>query len=198
MAPGRAISYPPHVEADAPAFVAEYADRARAFVERATGLLPSLDEVGLAAIDHYLGTVRVTLATASADRRAALLALVVPTLGALFGEIVRVLLGGEWTGTGPDPEALQLAVGPLHFSPTAMVAEAIAEGPSPDHDATVHAPLGLRGTLERALDGAAPASNEYYYSLTGRYETVVLLLDVVAATAAAGGPAREPDEDPEE
>ncbi len=197
MARGRAISYPPLVQADAaPPFVAEYADRARAFVQRATGLAPTLDEVGLAAVDHYLSTVRTTLQTASEEKRETLVALVVPTLGALFGEIVRALLEGEWMGSGPDPEALHLAVGPLHFSPTAMVAEAIAEGVSPGHDATVHSPLGLRAALERALENAVPVSTEYYYSLTGRYETLVLLLDVAAATEAAGQPT--PESDPEE
>lgn len=190
----RAISYPPLVQADAPAFLAEYADRARAFVARATGLAPSLDEVGLAAADHYLTTVRETLASASEDKRATLLALVVPTLGALFGQIECALLDGAWTGSGPDPEALELAVGPLHFSPTAVVAEAIAQGPAPGYDATVHAPLGLRAALERALEGATPVSTEYYYSLTGRHETLVLLLDVVAATAAAGAPPPEPEQ----
>ena len=184
------------MQAGAPPFVAEYADRARAFVQRATGLAPTLDDVGLAAVDHYLTTVRTTLEAASEERRETLVALVVPTLGALFGEIVRALLEGEWMGAGPDPEALELAVGPLHFSPTAMVAEAIVEGPSPGHDATVHSPLGLRAALERALESATPVSTEYYYSLTGRYETLVMLLDVAAATEAAGPPT--PESDPEE
>ena len=192
VARSRAISYLAGVQ-DVPSFVAEYAERARAFVARATGLPPTLDEVGLAAIDHYLVGVRQSLVGVSDDKREALVALVVPTLGALFGEIVRAQLGGEWMGTGPDPEALALAVGPLHFSPTAMAAEAIAEGPAAGHDATVHSPLGLRAALERALEGAAPVSTEYYYSLTGRYETLVLLLDVAAAMAAKDAPP-EPEE----
>ncbi|PRP91543.1 hypothetical protein ENSA5_54190 [Enhygromyxa salina] len=160
----------------------------------------------LAFVDHYLGLLRD-------EDREPIISLVAAGAGAWFGELVRREIGGTWIGDGSEPRRLRLLLAPqfVHFSPVDVAYEAIFSG-SPDpgdprlpHGAALDAVYHLRKQNEdgdpdgdppdhewiaERLAEAAPVPEDQFYSLTGRFETLEQILELLAGRALARG--REP------
>jgi hypothetical protein len=176
---------------------------------RALKLPKPLAEMGptaLAFVDHYLSLSRD-------ETREPIITLVAAGAGAWFGELVRREIGGEWIGDGTDPRRLRLLLEPqfLHFSPVDMAYEAIlAEEVQPgdpripdgaELDGSFHlrkrpAPGDPAGeptdhdwVTERLAD-TAPLPEDQFYSLTVRFETLSMILELLASRDLARG--REP------
>lgn len=182
---------------------------ARAFVEQLGHALPlpnKLSELGptaLAFVDHYLSLVRD-------ETREPIVTLVAAGAGAWFGELVRAEVGGTWIGDGSDPRRLRLLLEPqfLHFAPVDLAYEAIFSGEvdpddprvpeGPPLDSEYHLHKQPRDTGEPSdhdwvaerLAEAAPVPEDQFYSLTGRFETLLMMLELLAGRDLAGG--REP------
>ena len=176
---------------------------------------PLDDELGptaLAFVDHYLSMVRN-------EEREPIVSLIAAGAGAWFGELVRREIGATWIGDGKDPRRLRLLLEPafVHFSPVDMAYEAVLghSGPEPGQD-DPRLPVGaiLDGAFhlrKRApaeepgdedepisdhqwvmdrLAEAPPLPEDQFYSLTGRWETLELILELLATREQARG--REP------
>lgn len=173
-------------------------------LRRAIGvsLDPSLDDAALAYVDHYLSLVRD-------EQREAIVSLVAAGAGAWFGEYLRRQVGALWIGDGEEPRRLRLLLEPqfVHLSPVDMAYEAIFSGsPAPDDprlptgaalDGAFHLRERAEGDERSAHDWiherlaeAAPLPEDQYYSLTGRFETLTLILELLADRDRARG--REP------
>jgi hypothetical protein len=166
------------------------------------------DDIGptaLAFVDHYLSLVRD-------ETREPIVTLVAANAGAWFGELIRREIGGTWIGDGLEPRRLRLLLEPqfVHFSPIDLAYEAIFSGaaepgdprvpggatldtayhlrkqPSPDHP---DEPADHDWIAER-LDEAPPVPEDQFYSLTGRYETLEMILGLLASREQERG--REP------
>ena len=162
---------------EAPERVREYADQAVEYVRRALGVTLEYDSDTLPLLDHYLREVpQDQLATVQ---------LVILTSGAYFGEVVRRRLGGRWDMSGEE-EAQWRVVLPtgLNFSPLGLVASAILRSESDEIDAALDAPLRMRPYLQQALQRMGEVSEEEYYSLCGRLDTIEHLHEVLVAVAA--------------
>jgi len=176
---------------DVPVRVREYADQAVEYVRRALGLPLEYDSDTLPLLDHYLRDVPQD------PSQTAALQLVILTAGAYFGEVVRRRLGGRWDMTG-ETEAQWRVVLPtgLHFSPMGFVASAITRTEGDDIDASIDAPQRMRPYLQQALQRMGEVSEEDYYSLCGRLDTLEHLHEVLVAVAAQMmGNAADPDDD---
>jgi hypothetical protein len=159
-----------------PPRVREYADQAVAYVQRALGIKLEYDSDTLPVLDHYLRTVP--------DDQPAALELVVATSGAYFGEVVRKLLGGRWElGTKTSEWRVVLPTG-IHFSPTGVVAAAIAKADLDDLDSEIAAPPRMLPYVQAALSRMGEVSVEEYYSLCGRLDTLEHVHEVLVAVAA--------------
>jgi hypothetical protein len=154
-----------------PGDVFERAERTVQQVKQATGITLDYTPETLPILDHYLGQVP--------RGRTEILALVVETIGSYFGEVVRKALGGTWEHDG----RLELDGG-IVFSPEAMVAEAAQAGPVEDVDAEFTVPLEARGAVEDALSRAGGVDEAEYYSLSGRFETLLLVAHTVSGAKA--------------
>jgi hypothetical protein len=75
---------------------------------------------------------------------------------------------------------ITLDVAPLTFRPVAMAAEAIRGGDVDEVDAGIVTLPSLAGGLEEALAASPPVSVDYYYSLTGRLETLEQAAQILA------------------
>jgi hypothetical protein len=165
-------------------------------------------EVALAYADHYLGMLHD-------EDREPIVSLVAANAGAWFGELVRREIGATWIGDGKDPRRLRLLLEPnfVHFSPIDLAYAAILVG-EPDDDPRLPAgsPLDAAFHLRkpaRSEDDEAPETEpsdhawiaerlaeipplpeDQFYSLTGRYETLLLILELLATRHASLG--REP------
>ena len=155
--------------------VQPFYDAARNYVKRAVGVDLDDSEESLAYVDHYI------TATARAEAlKPEVLALVAPALGAYLGQVAIVRFGGHWVTDG-DPAAwrVELDPAPLTFHPVGMAAEALRGEEVEGYDASFSTREELMGPLLEALEAAPPVDEAYYYSLTGRLETLAHALDIL-------------------
>jgi hypothetical protein len=170
-------------------------------VRRALGVELDMTPTSLAFVDHHL-----TLA--QAEEREAITTLVAAGAGAYYGELVREHVGATWIGAGDDPRRLRLLVTPqfMYFSPIDQAWQAIVCGDearsplgSPLDDAFHSYPTSARGGngtdvladdatwLEARLAELPPVPEDQFYTLTCRFETLQLMLELLAAKHAAEG-----------
>ena len=161
---------------EAPERVREYANQAVEYVRRALGVTLEYDSDTLPLLDHYLRSVP--------QDQAATLQLVILTSGAYFGEVVRQRLGGRWELADQEAEWRIVLPTGLNFSPMGFVASAITQSEGEDIDASIDAPLRMKPYLQQALQRMGEVSEEEYYSLCGRLDTVEHLHEVLVAVAA--------------
>jgi hypothetical protein len=178
---------------EVPARVREYADQAVEYVRRALGVTLEYDSDTLPLLDHYLRSVP------QGDDQLATLQLIILTSGAYFGEVVRRRLGGRWEASGEQAQWRVVLPTGLNFSPLGFVASAIARAENEDIDSSIDAPPRMRPYLQQALQRMGDVSEEDYYSLCGRLDTLEHLHEVLVAVAAQMmGNATDPDDDPPE
>jgi hypothetical protein len=189
------------------------ADLVRAFSDHVTRALDAkLDGsvTSLAFVDHYLSLAR-------SDEREPILNLLAAGAGAYYGELVRAELGATWIGRGTDPRKLRLLMQTqlIHFSPTDQAFEAIVGSsldpgdhrlpPGGGLDTSFHlqtaspqtstasvppAPPPLQDDaswVEERLAELSPVPEDQFYSLTGRFETLQLILQLLAARQLDAG-----------
>jgi hypothetical protein len=165
------------------------------------------DSSALALVDHHLASLRD-------EDREPIIRLLAAQAGAWFGEFVRRELGATWIGDRDEPRRLRLLLEPqlIHFSPVDMAYEAIFSGPAQDGDprlpagAELDAAFHLRKRAPSTADEHEPELSEHewvmdrlaevppvpedqYYSLTGRFETLQLILELLANRQLARGQA---------
>ena len=69
----------------------------------------------------------------------------------------------------------------VSIAPIALAAEAIHRGEIEGYEADLRVGVAERDGVLAALEHATPVSEDYFYSLTGRFETLQNVLDIVAA-----------------
>lgn len=170
------------------------------YVERAVGCKLDGSEDSLAFVDHYIDEVRK-----GAPPKPDVLRLIAAALGAYLGELAIARFGGRWlvlplakdkdaqSDAESDAESdssyeesrwrVELEAAPLRLDPIGMAAAALIRPPKDNLDAFVLLPGNrhLYEPLQTALERLAPVSEDYYYSLTGRFETLVYVGDLLAS-----------------
>jgi hypothetical protein len=203
-------------EGSSPDQVLEFAAQAVEYVRRSLGVTLEYNSETLPVLDHYLRQVGMP---AGPRGPAPAVDLVAATAGAYFGEVVRRRLGGSWHLPSSDPGTWRMVLqSGLWFFPTAMAMAAILgpegdateldmdrdeqddddnevlEATPPDEwDASLQAPPLLRAHVERVLHGMADVSEEEYYSLCCRLDTLEHVQAVLAAMASERRSQRDPD-----
>jgi len=159
-----------------PVPVQTFYDAARKYVERALGVDLDGSEESLAYVDHYIEKTAHKEAL-----KPEVLSLVAPALGAYLGQVAITRFGGHWVLEGADPAAwrVELDPAPLRFYPVGMAAEALRGDEVEGYDASFATRDDLMGPLEQALESVPPVDEAYYYSLTGRLETLAHALDIL-------------------
>lgn len=168
------------------------------------------DSSALALVDHHLASLRD-------EDREPIIRLLAAQAGAWFGEFIRREFGATWIGDRDEPRRLRLLLEPqlLHFSPVDMAYEAIFSGP-PEDGGDPRLPAGAeldtafhlrKRAPSPAEDGEGqgeselsehdwvmdrlaevpPVPEDQYYSLTGRFETLQLILELLANRQHARG-----------
>jgi len=156
-----------------PKIVSDYAAQAVEYVRRAVGIEVEYDSDTLPLVDHYLSTVP--------PEQVETTKLVVAAVGAYFGEVVRRHVGGRWELDEDDEWRLVLPIG-ISFAPAAVVYAAVAREESAD--AEFHIPAVLYSQAASALERMGEVSDEEYYSLCGRLDTLEHLHGVLLGLVA--------------
>lgn len=171
-------------------------------IRRALGVTLDDTETSLAFVDHHLKLARD-------ERRGPILALVAAGAGAYYGELVRRTAGAIWIGDGDDPRALRLLLRPqfIYVSPVDQALEAIVGEslepddprvpPGPEFDPAFHlepvAPDQAEDPhhdavwLQTQLDELSGVPEDQFHSLTCRFETLTLMLELLASKHAHEG-----------
>ncbi len=159
-----------------PAPVQPFYEAAKKYVHRVLGVDLDDSEESLAYVDHYIQKSGRTEAL-----KPEVLALVAPALGAYLGQVAIRRFGGKWLIEGEDPAEwrVELEPAPLTFYPAGMAAEALRGDEVEGYDASFSTRDDLMGPLLEALESAPPVDEDYYYSLTGRLETLAHALDIL-------------------
>ncbi len=164
----------------------------------------------LAFVDHHLASARD-------EDREPILSLLASTAGAYYGELIRRHLGATWLGDGKDPRKLRLLLEPqfVFFSPVDQAYEAIAgagiepgDPRLPSSEPAFDPAFHLRpprheddedeladdtpetedaSWLDERLSELAPVPEDQFHSLTCRFETLQLMLELLAAKHASEG-----------
>jgi len=163
---------------EAPTAVREFAHQAADFIERTVGLRPEFDSETLPLLDHYVRQAE----TAKAET----VVLVAATAGTYFGEVVRRTLGGSWSITDEnDPAEWRLVLpGGLSFAPAGFAAAAILRDELDDYDTGFDAPPKMRAFLEELLESLPPVTEEQFFELSSRFDTIEHVQEVMLAYAA--------------
>jgi len=171
------VTAPERTLSAAPPLVTEYANRTVEYVQRALGVSLEFNSDTLPLLDHYLTTVPAA--------QAPTVALVIATAGAYFGEVVRRGIGGRWEGIAEESTEWRVVLPTgVSFSPTGMVAAAIAHDDVDDFDCGLDAPPRMRPYVAEALARMGEVTEEDYYSLCGRLDTLEHVHDVLLGVAA--------------
>lgn len=166
--------------AGCPPNIEEYAAQTVRYVHTALEVTLAYDSDTLPLLDHYLRTVP--------EERAATLTLVVVTAGAYFGEVLRRHLGGAWEIYDDDEEIEWRLVLPsgISLAPAGMVAAAIVRSDDLDElDTGLYVPPALQGQVEAVMDRMSRVTEDEYYSLCGRFDTLSHLQSVLTGIEAA-------------
>jgi hypothetical protein len=166
-----------------PPEVATFVVALRDYVRRAIGIEAPLDgsEESLAYLDHYVMKTRGDKPISDE-----VLQLIAPALGAYLGEVAIARFGGRWLIEGDDPASWRVELQPgevqagLTFRPAGMAAEALRHEEVEGWDAMLSTAPEMLGPLGEALASSPPVDEDYYYSLTGRLETIEQALDILA------------------
>lgn len=174
-------------------------------VRRSLGVELDGSETSLAFVDHYLAQARD-------EDREPIVALLAASAGAYFGEIVRQELGAIWIGDGREPRTLRLLLTHqfVYFAPVDQALEAVwgqsladddprlpASGidtsfrvksqPWPADEGADNPPETDEVWLTQRLAELPPLPEDQFHSLTGRYETLRLILGMLAQKHASEG-----------
>jgi hypothetical protein len=164
----------PTTETDGPAEVLELAARAVDYVVGALGIELEFDSETLPILDHYLRTIPEGNPE-TAD-------LIASVAGAYFGEVIRRRLGGQWKTVVPEAVEWSLELpGGLWFVPGQMVLAAIHQ--TDEYRDNLNPPAKMRSVAEQALGRMTEVSEDNYYSLCGRFDTLEHLQAVLLAIA---------------
>lgn len=158
-----------------PSLVEEMATTCVSYVREALSLTLDYTPETLPILDHYVRTK-------VGDPTPELAQLLITTLGAYFGEVIRRSLpGARWYAPETEYTEFRVEFDPffLHFNPLGVAAE-VLEGEDVEGYGTHFQILDeARASIEDALVSNESVSADDYYSFTIRYETLELVTSVL-------------------
>ncbi len=170
--------------------IAELCRAAGDYVQRVVGVPIPEGEDSLAFVDHYISVVRGQgHGPGQGQISDEVLTLVAAALGAYLGQVAIAKFGGHWRGPVPGEEAtgdvddpanwrVEISSVPLTFDPVGMAAEALRKGEVEGYSAGMTTVPDFSEALVDALS-RNPVEEEYYYSLTGRLETLGYAVELI-------------------
>jgi hypothetical protein len=116
-------------------------------------------------------------------RRADIMHLFAPTIGAYFGELVRNLFPCRWRIETDNPKEwlIEFEHVPLRFNPIGAAAEAMAETDVPDWGCGLATARHVTEALRERLEVAPPVSEEDFFTLSTRLEVIQIAVDWLRA-----------------
>ena len=173
--------------AEVPEVVTELSQACVRFIEQAIGVAPDGTPETLPILDHYLERL-------PKNGETEVLSLVIPAVGAYFGEVARRAFGdGVWTAPADDYDAWELRFRrcSLRFNPIGVAWEVStrdSEAGGFDLDSED------RDVAAAALSRTGDVREEDYYRITIRFEVLEHVYDALTTTQRATQSATQRDD----
>jgi hypothetical protein len=167
-------------------YVRPFVEAARGYVRRVLSVELDGSPESLAFVDHYVQTARKD--APGGKMESDVLRLAAAAIGAYFGEVLIGAWGGAWVidpGRESHPEDWRIELDPpsLTLRPVALAACALAGAEVPGYDDRVSPPFRDAAALQQLLERSAPVAEDVFYSLTGRYEAMEQMRELLAEIA---------------
>lgn len=164
-----------------------FAEAAKEYVKRSLHLQIEENEESLAFVDHYVRMLRKQGLPKEEIGK-----LVAAALGVHFGQVVLAKIPGHWYAlesmddvADPSVWRVELLSGALTFSPVFLAWSVLYQKDSDAWDVMFSAHPKHTQVLQEAFARLAPVTEEYYYSFTGKLETLEYALEVLMQTQAS-------------
>jgi hypothetical protein len=148
--------------------VLDLAEACARAIEQAVGVAPDYTSDTLPLLDHYVEMIPERAAGAVLD-------LIVPAVGAYFGEVVRRELGGaRWVAPDEDYKAYRLQFEHcfLQFNPIGVALEVIHQDDVPGWSAHYRVHPTERTAVRAAIGRLGSVSVDDYYRFAVRFDVV--------------------------
>lgn len=168
-------------EIEVPPQILDLVLMAQRSVTDVVGVEPDLTPETLPLVDQYLRGLD--------EVQEEVLDLVLTAVGCYFGEVVRRKLDGRWALPHSDPGSWRIELRNcfLHFRPVGMAGEVYMGAESDEYDGSFATLDEQRDDMAEMLGGAAPFTEEEYYSLSCRIDVLQLAADWLVARVLAKG-----------
>jgi hypothetical protein len=167
----------------APPEITELATSCARFVLAKYGVLPDGMPDTLSIVDQYVRDARAELAV-----RPEGLPLLVATVGAYFGEVLRGAFESSWrVEDGQDEWRLEMEDVYLTFNPLGMAREALTLAEADGWHAHLEMDDAEREDVERRLAALPEVEGDEYYALATRFDVVEIAVDALRAKMLAAG-----------
>ena len=175
-------------ETSAPEEVAALAMRCVTHVQNRTGVSLDFQSETLSVLDYFIQDVLKEegggiVPEVGDHRRADVMHLFAPTIGAYFGEVVRRMFPCRWRMDSEDPMqwTIEFEYVPLRFSPVGAAAEALVELDGRDLGCAIRTTQDEMEALIERLEAAPPVPEEEFFTLATRLEVLQIAVDWLRA-----------------
>ncbi|MCP4605940.1 MAG: hypothetical protein GY847_36410 [Proteobacteria bacterium] len=179
----------------APEQVMALAERCTTHVKNRFGFELDFANETLSVLDHFVRDVLEEEGDGKPPppgdkRRAHLIHLLAPTIGAYFGEVICRIFPCRWRLKTEDPQdwLLEFEHVPLRFSPIGAAAEALAEQKIDSWNGSIDTTIEETEALGERLAVAPPVPENEFYALTTRFEVLQIAEDWLRNRKAAKDP----------
>ena len=173
---------------DAPESIMNLSGRCITHVKNRTGITLDYQSETLSVLDFFIREVLKeegggAIPPVGDHRRADVMHLFAPTVGAYFGELVRNLFPCRWRIEDDDPKAwvIEFEHVPLRFNPVGAAAEALAEMDVEEWGCGLATARNMTEALRERLEAAPPVAEDDFFSLATRFEVLQIAVDWLRA-----------------
>ncbi len=173
---------------DAPEEIAFLAGRCITHVKNRTGIELDFQSETLSVLDFFIKEILREEGGGSVPkvgdhRRAEIMHLFAPSVGAYFGEVVRRMFPCRWRMDSENPITwtVEFDYVPLKFNPIGAAAEALVEKDAGDMGCRLTTSGDETDALIERLDAAPPVSEYEFFSLTTKLEVLQIAVDWLRA-----------------
>ena len=171
-----------------PERISHLAGRCITHVKNRTGITLDYQSETLSVVDFFIQQVlkdegKGDIPPAGDHRRADMMHLLAPTIGAYFGEMVRHSFPCRWRIETDDPKEwfIEFEHVPLRFRPVGAAAEALVESDIDDWGCCLATAREETTPLRERLQAAPPVSEEEFFTLSTRFEVLQIAVDWLRA-----------------
>jgi hypothetical protein len=179
---------------EAPEEIRELAERCVAHVRYRLGFELDYSVDTLSALDHFVVAVlseegEGELPPPGHPRRAGVMLLLAPTVGAYFGEVLRRAFTCRWrfTSESADKWAVEFEEVFLRINPAGVAAETLTGEPLDSWSGAIATAPELTAVIDERLAAAPPIPEDEFYTFAARYEALQIVEDYLRERAARYG-----------